>query len=69
MARVVVMGGGIGGITQAYALKKALPGQHEVVPVSDSSRFELAPSNPWVAVGWRPQEKLMGATRLKESTR
>ena len=57
MARIVVMGGGIGGITQAYELKKALPGEHEVVLVSDSSRFEFTPSNPWVAVGWRQRDK------------
>ncbi|MGI9261063.1 MAG: FAD-dependent oxidoreductase, partial [Woeseiaceae bacterium] len=58
MSRIVVMGAGIGGITQAYELKKELPREHEVVLVSDSDRFEFTPSNPWVAVGWRQQEKI-----------
>ena len=44
MARVVVMGGGIGGITQALALKKAPPAQNQGVPASDPSRVEIAPS-------------------------
>ena len=57
MARIVVMGGGIGGITQAYELKKELSGDHDVVLVSDSNRFEFTPSNPWVAVGWRTEKK------------
>ena len=57
MARIVVMGGGIGGITQAYELRKELPREHEIVLVSDSKRFEFTPSNPWVAVGWRVEEK------------
>ncbi len=58
MSRIVVMGAGIGGITQAYELKKELPSAHEIVLVSDSDQFEFTPSNPWVAVGWREQEKI-----------
>ena len=48
MSRIVVMGAGIGGITQAYELKKELPSAHEIVLVSDSDQFEFTPSNPWV---------------------
>ena len=58
MAKIVVMGAGIGGITQAYELKKELGNDHQVVLVSDSDRFEFTPSNPWVAVGWRQQDKI-----------
>jgi sulfide:quinone oxidoreductase len=53
MARIIVMGAGIGGISQAYELKKAFGKRQEIVLVSDSDRFEFTPSNPWVAVGWR----------------
>lgn len=67
MARIVVMGAGIGGISQIYELRKAFGKRHELVLVSDSDRFEFTPSNPWVAVGWREQDgitvelpKLMG---------
>jgi len=57
MARIVVMGAGIGGISQVYELKKELGNSHDIVLVGDSDRFEFTPSNPWVAVGWRKQDQ------------
>ncbi len=57
MARIVVLGAGIGGISQIYELRKALGSQHELVLIGDSDRFEFTPSNPWVAVGWRKLEQ------------
>ena len=59
MATVVVMGAGIGGITQAYELRKAIGRDHRIVVVNDSDRFEFTPSNPWVAVGWRKEEQIV----------
>ncbi len=59
MARVVVMGAGIGGISQAYELRKELGKNHEIVLVGDSGRFEFTPSNPWVAVGWRKEKQII----------
>jgi sulfide:quinone oxidoreductase len=58
MAKIVVMGAGIGGISQAYELRKALGKQHELVLLGDSNHFEFTPSNPWVAVGWRKQQQI-----------
>ena len=58
MARIVVMGAGIGGISQVYELRKALDKEHEIVLIGDSDRFEFTPSNPWVAVGWRKQQQI-----------
>ena len=58
MAKIVVMGAGIGGISQVYALRKELGKQHDIVLVGDSNHFEFTPSNPWVAVGWRTQEQI-----------
>lgn len=58
MARIVVMGGGIGGISQVYELRKSLGKQHEIMLVGDSDRFEFTPSNPWVAVGWRKEKQV-----------
>jgi sulfide:quinone oxidoreductase len=52
------MGAGIGGISQAYELRKALGKTHEIVLVGDSDHFEFTPSNPWVAVGWRKAEQI-----------
>jgi sulfide:quinone oxidoreductase len=58
MARVVVLGGGIGGISQVYELRKSLGNAHELILISDSARFEFTPSNPWVAVGWRKKDQI-----------
>lgn len=58
MAKIVVMGAGIGGISQVYELRKELDKQHEIVLVGDSEHFEFTPSNPWVAVGWRKPKQI-----------
>ena len=58
MAKIVVMGAGIGGISQIYELRKALDKQHELMLVGDSDHFEFTPSNPWVAVGTRKGEQI-----------
>lgn len=58
MARIVVMGAGIGGISQVYELRKALGKSHDLVLLGDSNHFEFTPSNPWVAVGWRKQGQI-----------
>ncbi len=58
MAKIVVMGAGIGGISQVYELRKELDKTHEIVLVGDSDHFEFTPSNPWVAVGWRQPKQI-----------
>ena len=58
MAKIVVMGAGIGGISQIYELRKELGKEHELVLVGDSDYFEFTPSNPWVAVGWRKGQQI-----------
>ena len=58
MARIVVMGAGIGGISQIYELRKALDNQHELMLVGDADHFEFTPSNPWVAAGTRKGEQI-----------
>ena len=59
MATIVVLGGGIGGLTQVYELRKALGKKHEILLISDSDRFEFTPSNPWLAVGWRVADQIV----------
>ncbi len=59
MARIVVMGAGIGGISQAYELKKEFGNAHAITLIGDSDRFEFTPSNPWVAVGWRKPDQVV----------
>jgi len=60
MARVVVMGAGLGGVACAYEMKKKLGKAHEVTMVGSSAFFEFTPSNPWIMVGWRtaPQTRV-----------
>ena len=58
MAKIVVMGAGIGGISQVYELRKELGKEHDIVLIGDSDHFEFTPSNPWVAVGWRREEHI-----------
>jgi sulfide:quinone oxidoreductase len=58
MSTIVVLGGGIGGLSAAFELKDELGGAHEIVLVSDQEHFEFTPSNPWVAVKWRKPEAI-----------
>ena len=59
MATIAIMGAGIGGISQAYELRRELGKQHRIVLVGNSERFEFTPSNPWVAVGWRKEKQIV----------
>ncbi len=58
MARVVIVGGGIGGVAMAYDMKELVGKSHQVMLVSDSDTFHFVPSNPWVAVKWREPEDI-----------
>jgi len=54
MAHIVIVGGGIGGMTAAYEMREAVSAvEHQVTLIGDKPVFEFTPSNPWVAVGWR----------------
>ncbi|MCF8477317.1 MAG: FAD-dependent oxidoreductase [Pseudolabrys sp.] len=52
MAHIVVLGGGIGGVSCAYELKDAARKEDRITLVSNKSFFQSTPSNPWVAVKW-----------------
>ncbi|QNN47732.1 NAD(P)/FAD-dependent oxidoreductase [Thermomonas brevis] len=58
MARIVVMGAGLGGMSAAYELRETLGKGHEIVLVGKGETFDFTPSNPWLAVGWRRQEEI-----------
>jgi sulfide:quinone oxidoreductase len=58
VAHIVVLGGGIGGISCAYELKQALRKEDKVTVVSDKPFFQFTPSNPWVAVKWRSKKDI-----------
>ncbi|MCC7096897.1 MAG: NAD(P)/FAD-dependent oxidoreductase [Thermomonas sp.] len=58
MAKIVVMGAGLGGMSAAYELRETLGKAHEVVLVGQGESFGFTPSNPWLAVGWRKQDDI-----------
>lgn len=57
-AKVVIVGGGIGGLSTAFDARHLLPHSTKVVVVSDSEKFSFTPSNPWVAVGTRSPSEI-----------
>jgi sulfide:quinone oxidoreductase len=58
MAKIVVLGAGIGGVPMAYEMKELVKKNHEVTVISDSPTFHFVPSNPWVPPKWRKPEDL-----------
>ena len=48
--RILIVGGGIGGVASAYDARHILDKNDEIVLVSDQPDFSFTPSNPWVAV-------------------
>jgi len=58
MARIVVLGAGIGGVPMSYEMREVLGKEHDVIVISDSPTFHFVPSNPWVPPKWRKPEEL-----------
>jgi sulfide:quinone oxidoreductase len=58
MARIVILGAGIGGVPMAYEMKELVKNNHTVTVISDSPTFHFVPSNPWVPPKWRKPEDL-----------
>lgn len=56
MAKFVVMGAGLGGMSAAYELRDTLGKSHEITLVGLGETFGFTPSNPWLAVVWRKRE-------------
>ncbi|MBX9866426.1 MAG: NAD(P)/FAD-dependent oxidoreductase [Burkholderiales bacterium] len=58
MAKIVILGAGIGGIPMAYELRQAIGEHHEIVLISKGDKFNFVPSNPWVMVNWRQRNEV-----------
>ena len=56
--KVLIVGGGIGGLSSAFDAKHNLRPYDEVTVVSDRSSFQFTPSNPWVATRQRTPEDI-----------
>ncbi len=56
MAKIVVLGAGIGGVPMAFELNEQFGRSADITVVSESEWFQFVPSNPWVAVNWRKPE-------------
>ena len=56
MARIVVLGAGLGGTIAAYELRERLGKEHTITVINKGTTYSFVPSNPWVAVGWRTTE-------------
>jgi sulfide:quinone oxidoreductase len=57
MARIVVAGAGLAGMSAAFELRSVLGDGHGITVVGQGDRFAFTPSNPWLAVGWRSTEQ------------
>jgi glycine/D-amino acid oxidase-like deaminating enzyme len=58
MAHIVVLGGGVGGVSCAYELKQKARKEDRITLVSNKPFFQFTPSNPWVAVKWRSKNDI-----------
>lgn len=58
MARIVILGAGIGGVPMAYEMKETVGNNHDVIVISDTPTFHFVPSNPWIPPKWRKPEDL-----------
>ncbi len=58
MARIVILGAGIGGVPMAYEMKETVGKNHDVIVISDTPTFHFVPSNPWIPPKWRKPEDL-----------
>jgi sulfide:quinone oxidoreductase len=56
--RIVILGGGIGGIACANHLSKTLRGKHEVLLLDQAQQYEFSPSYLWLLSGTRTLKQI-----------
>ena len=56
--RIVVLGGGTGGLVAANELRKHLPSEHQVILVEKNGQHASAPSFLWLMIGERKPEQI-----------
>lgn len=58
MAKIVILGAGLGGMSAAYEIRDTVGSEHQITVVGDGPIFNFTPSNPWLAVGWRKPDDI-----------
>ena len=58
MAKIAILGAGLGGTILAYELKDKLGKNDTLTVINKGSNYTFVPSNPWVAVGWRARKDI-----------
>ena len=49
MSHIVIIGGGLGGMSAAYELREILWPSHRITVIGDGDLFSFTPSNPfWI---------------------
>lgn len=56
--KVVIVGGGIGGLSSAFDARHILHHDDEIQVISDRADFQFTPSNPWVGVRIRSEKDI-----------
>lgn len=59
MSRIVILGGGFGGLTTARTLRRLLPREHEIVLIDKSPTFHVGATKTWVMLGQRKPEEIL----------
>lgn len=53
MARILVLGAGLGGVIAAYEFREKARREDDIMLVDETAFYQFVPSNPWILVGWR----------------
>lgn len=56
--KILVVGGGIGGLSTSFDLRHHLPKDTQISVLSDRPDFQFTPSNPWVSIGTRTAKEI-----------
>ncbi|MBY9068086.1 NAD(P)/FAD-dependent oxidoreductase [Hyphomonas sp. WL0036] len=59
MAKIVVLGAGLGGVIAAYEIRKAVRREDQVAVINEHDFYQFVPSNPWALVGWRDRKDIV----------
>jgi sulfide:quinone oxidoreductase len=58
MARIVIIGAGLGGLPSAYELRHLFPSRHQITLISNQPKFTFVPSLPWVGLGLKSLDRI-----------